>query len=138
MADPSPRATPRLWRGGPADPQATRRARSRRRRIFALQGAIMALAGAIVGMLYWIRPIPAPRLVALWVAGYQARPIPPVPMAEPDLAALGRGEFARSAESPLPSQGRPQIDRTLAGLRALRTADPVVIYLRARAGRVAR
>ena len=74
-------SVPRLWRGTILRPEA-RKASARRRTVFALQAAIMALVGAIVGMLYWIKPIPAPRLVPLLAAAPESHALVPLPMAE--------------------------------------------------------
>src|SRR4051794_39578094 len=89
VSRPNALSVPRLWRN---DDRASRGADAgtrRRRTAFALQAAIMATVGAIVGMFLWISPAPRPRLVAFWVARPPSGRLPSPPMAAPDLANLG-------------------------------------------------
>ena len=74
----------------------------------------MALAGAIVGMLYWLKPIPAPRLVPLVAAATASPALAPLPTAEADLLAVSplgtfslRGKPTAGADRH-PHGGRPR------------------------------
>jgi hypothetical protein len=109
--------------------------RRRRRAIFALQAAIMAMAGAIVGMFYWISLAPRPRLVALWVARHPSGQLP-----SPPLAAFDFGNLAGRWYFPGGGRARPEANLTRQGftreLRALASVDSratLVVYVRANA-----
>jgi hypothetical protein len=123
-------AVPRLWRGGPTVRPEVREANARRRRVFALQAAIMALVGAIVGMLYWIRPIPAPRLVPIWAGRPESRALTPLPMAEADLRAFEGLRSFTLRERAAPGEDRIRLVGDLDELKSIRNV-PVVVYLRA-------
>jgi hypothetical protein len=134
MANTSDDTVPRLWRGGPPERASVRAERTRRRKIFLLQALVMGFAGAIFGMFYWIRPIPQPRLVPLFVASPRARMVPPVPMAEADLDLLTKSAiFSKPTAAYVANQDQTQVERDRAELKALWRRDPVVLYVRAQA-----
>ena len=123
-------AIPRLWRGGPAVRPEVRKANARRRRVFVLQATIMALAGAIVGMLYWIRPIPTPRLIPLLEAGTESKALIPLPMAEADLRGLERAGVFSLHGKPTTAEERIRLVSDLDDLKSIGNI-PIVVYLRA-------
>ncbi|MCA1684845.1 MAG: hypothetical protein LC745_02430, partial [Planctomycetia bacterium] len=128
--EPVKSQVPRLWRGGPTARPEVRKANARRRRVFALQAAIMALAGAIVGMLYWLKPIPAPRLVPLVAAATESRALTPLAMAEADLQGFARlGAFTLRGKATA-AEDRIRLVGDLDDLKAVRNV-PVALYLRA-------
>ncbi len=132
MVDPSSKEIPRFWREDLKQRKEDIQARRRQRGIFLRLALIMAMIGAILAMLTWIRLVAKPRLVAIWVATPQARSIPPTPMGSGDLESLIKGEyFARSREQIRPSQERARIDSNLAQLKDMSRGDPVVVYVRA-------
>lgn len=104
-----------------------------RRVIYGLLAAILALGGAVVGLLNWIRPIPSPFFVPIRVGAYQDRQIPFLPYAGNDAAALGRGYFARTVGLGFPDQEKAVIAATLAGLGERRERDAVVVLVTANA-----
>ncbi len=94
MSDPTLKSVPRLWRRDDSLDRRGGEATRRRRAIFALQAAIMALTGAIMGMLFWITPSPYPRLIPLFVARHVNDRLPAPPFARDDLRNLdGRWYF---------------------------------------------
>ena len=130
MADPAPNAIPSAGREGPPEDLSARRARERRRKVFTLQVLILATAGAIVVMLLWIRPIPRPRFLPLWVARYRAPQVPTVPMAEPDLKLVTERSAEKAADA---LDRRGFSDGLLDRFKALGAVDSVVVYVRANA-----
>lgn len=141
MNDPTSVKIPRLWRQD--DPSARRvDPGSRHRRvIFTLQAAIMALAGAIVGMLSFISPAPRPRLIPLFVARHTTDRLPSPPMARNDLRNLdGRWYFAgllpSARRKPTPASRTGQEFRselTRLSRSPLDRRAAVVVYVRANA-----
>src|SRR3954469_4165789 len=126
---PTPRATP-LWRQGTTAPGSSGRQADRRRWwIFFLLSSILALAGALLGLLGWIRPLPHPYLFPLWVSNYQSRQISFLPWAAQDLHALSRGGyFAQIIEAPFDNQERRTLVEALALLKRRLPTDSVVVY----------
>ncbi len=120
---------PRLWRGAIVRPEA-RKATARRRSVFALQASIMALVGAIVGMLYWIKPIPAPKLVPLLASAPESHALVPLPMADADLRAFARLNTFTHRGKLSPAEDRIRMVTDLDDLKSLPNA-PIVVYLRA-------
>src|SRR5947208_4438750 len=117
------------WRN-PVDPAATAPAASDRAgRRFVVALALLAVAGAIAGMLYWIlRPTPA-RLVTVPVVEYTDLAFPPVPGAERDSDRL-RDCFPEHNEKAFDDQERDRLRAKLASLKAERDR-PLVLHLTA-------
>src|SRR4051812_45833302 len=120
MAGTQPNSVPRLWRGALPERASVLAERARRRKIFLLQMLVMALAGAIFGMFYWIRPIPRSHLVSVTVSAPKNRLIPPDPNAAHDLQMLASGGyFAANRQKPVANQDQDQMVRSLGGLQTL-------------------
>lgn len=132
---PSPSPVSPLWRRNPTASGSTKRQADRRRwRIFVLLASILALAGVLLGLLGWIRPLPRPYLFPVWVSTYQSRQISFLPWAEQDLHALNRGGYiSRIINAPFSNQDRRSIELELGRLGGLLATDSVVIYINARA-----
>src|SRR5271165_4344989 len=131
MSQPTTKKT-RLWRDELQDPLAPPRRRSRGVWIFAVLALMLGLIGVFAGMVFWLRPAPRPLFVPLWVSGYKAVQIPPVPFATQDQQALSNGRFFRNEKSQALSTQQGQ--QILATLRELEDeSQPVVIYLCAQA-----
>src|SRR4051794_28591947 len=106
------------WRN-PVDPAATAPAASDRAgRRFVTALALLAVAGAIAGMLYWILRPPRARPAPVPAAESPALASPPAPGAERDAARL-RDCFPEHNEKAFDDQER---DRLRAKLAALKTA----------------
>jgi hypothetical protein len=135
MSSASSSPIPPVWRQNPtASGSAKRQVDRRRWRIIVLLACILALAGALLGLLGWIRPVPRPYLFPLWVSTYQSHQIPFLPWAEQDLQVLnGGGSIFRVIKAPFGSQDRRTIYRELELLGGLLPTDPVVVYVNARA-----
>ncbi|WP_406695657.1 carboxypeptidase regulatory-like domain-containing protein [Singulisphaera sp. Ch08] len=135
MSSPSSSPISPLWRQNPtASGSAKRQADRRHWRIFVLLASILALAGVLLGLLGWIRPLPRPYLFPLWVSSYQSRKISFLPWAEQDLHALSRGGYiSRIVNSPFDNQDRRTIQQELGRLGELLSTDSVVVYVNARA-----
>src|SRR5439155_435072 len=81
MADPAPPSNLRRWHDESPVPAGPPRPPSRRRQLFVVLAAMLALGAVFVGLLFWLRPRPSPYLVPLWVAEYQSPLLPPPPAA---------------------------------------------------------
>ncbi len=123
-------AVPRLWHGGSAVRPEARKAGRRRRKVFALQAAIMALAGAIVGMLYWLKPIPTPRLLPLISAATESPALVPLPMASADLRGFEGLRSLTHRGKATTSEDRIRLVSDLDDLKTVRGV-PVIVFLRA-------
>ena len=132
---PPPPSIPPLWRQNPTASGSTKRqADWRRWWIFVLLACILALAGALLGLLGWIRPLPHPYLFPVWVSNYQSRQVAFLPWAEQDHSALSQGGYiSRVVNASLGSQDRRTITQEFALLGKLLPADSVVVYVNARA-----
>jgi hypothetical protein len=124
---------PRLWREEIQDPLAlTLPPPYKLRTIILVIAALLALAGLVVGLLFWVRPAPNPHFVPLWVTAYEAPQIPPIPNASQDLQALARGGyFANQPGSALSFRHGQRLLQELEQLTDVH--QPLVVYLSARA-----
>jgi len=131
---PSPPASP-LWRQNPLASRSLKRQSDRRRwLIFLLLASVLAFAGILVGLLSWLRPIPRPVFLPIWVSSYQSRQLHFLPWAEQDFRALTRGGyFSRWLVPPSESQGQRNIRQGLGLLAGLLPTDSLVVYVNARA-----
>jgi len=97
MAESSPGAAP-SWRenagSGGADARPTHAGRGKK--LFLTLAALLAVAGAIVGLLLYLRPAPRPAFVTLWITEYKDPGIPLIPYAEQDRAALSALPWQKS------------------------------------------
>jgi hypothetical protein len=131
----------RAWRqpeGKPASPAGGPGAPGRGKKIFALLAVMLALAGVIVGLIYWIKPRPEPYFLPLFITDYRAAEIPVIPLAQADREALcnsaslgERGYFG--SVSAFTSQERRRLLDELEALKDREPARPVVVYLSAHA-----
>jgi len=123
-----------LWRQTPTASRSTKGQADRRWSIFVLLASILVLAGSLVGLLGWIRPLPRPYLFPVWVSSYQSRQLSFIPWAERDFLALSRGGyFSRIINAPFGSQDRRTIHQELELLGERLPTDSVVVYVNSRA-----
>lgn len=103
-------------------------------RWFVAAAVVLALGGAIVGLLTFVRPPAKPVLLALAVTQYSHPDWPPNPFAEPDAAGF-RERFGVDSASAVQVQERGRILRELNQLaddsRGSAKGRPVVVYLSA-------
>jgi len=130
---PSPPPVPPRWRGESSGRGRTAtRASSRRRQAFAVLAAMLGLVGVLVGLLSWIRPLPRPLFVPLWVGEYRAPRLPSSPAAGADLDALrAGGYFPRVVGEAQGNQDRFTLAENLAALKSSGAAESVVLYVSA-------
>ena len=64
MAAPSASSDPRRWHGQQAAPTKTPRSRGK---LITVAACAMVLAGAIVALVLWIRPLPEPYFIGIWI-----------------------------------------------------------------------
>jgi hypothetical protein len=129
MADSSPTVVSPGWRD-PADTSAAPGARPRSRRgrkLFFLLAALLAIAGAVVGFLLYLRPAPNPVFVGLWITEYKDPDILPIPYGEQDRAALRA--FPWQGNDAFNSQEKERLVRELDRLREKPPATAVAVYL---------
>lgn len=109
---------------------------SRRARIFLSLAVMLALLGAVGGILSWLGPPPNAYFVPLFITEHQSRAIPFVPMAQPDAAGLAKsGLFPRYSPLAASRQEGHALLQELANLKTLEEHDTVVVYLCAHAVR---
>lgn len=103
-------------------------------RWFVAAAVVLALGGAIVGLLTFVRPPAKPVLLALAVTQYSHPDWPPNPFAEPDAAGF-RERFGADSASAVQVQERGRILRELNQIaddsRGTAKGRPVVVYLSA-------
>ncbi|WP_439630158.1 carboxypeptidase regulatory-like domain-containing protein [Gemmata sp.] len=117
MPDPLPAGTPARR---PAAPGARR---------FAAAALTLALAGAAVGVGSWVRPLPAPYFVPLWVTQYRSRAVPDRSETDADRAAVqAAGFFTRLANSDSSQEGL-LLTREIDQLQRLGPNENLVLYL---------
>src|SRR3954454_25309864 len=120
MSNPSrsPSSISPLWRQNPTASGSMKRQADRRHwRIFVLLACILALAGILIGLLGWIRPLTRPYLFPIWVSSYQSQQISFLPWAEQDLHAMSRGDYiSRIINTPFGNQDRRTIQQELGRL----------------------
>jgi hypothetical protein len=108
---------------------------SRRQAVFPVLTVMLAFCGVIVGLLSWLRPLPRPYFVPLWITEYESREIPFLPGTRADRDALCQGNyFVQASASALAGQERQQLIQELTALRTRAASDAVVVYLSGRAG----
>ncbi|MFO0824603.1 MAG: carboxypeptidase-like regulatory domain-containing protein [Gemmataceae bacterium] len=98
----------------------------------------MALAGVVAGVCSWMRPLPSPYFVPLWVTQYRSRAIPDRSETDADQSAVrAAGFFPRLANTDS-SQEALLLMREVEQLQRLSAHDSLVLYLsgfaRTRAG----
>lgn len=114
-----------------SDPRMQRRA-YRRRKIFQILALMLAVSGVIVGMLFWVSPIPRPYLSSLWITQYENRLLPVFHGGEQDrLAILGSRFFPGRVESAFTYQEKRALLADIAAIEMLTEHDPLVVYLSA-------
>ncbi len=116
----APRRAPR-WGGG-------RGAR------FLVLAALLAVGGALAGLLTWVRPVPNPAFVFLASTTFTASPIPSLPQVEGDRAGLKGGQYFARFQSPAPLDGG-HWQQAMASWKNHPARDPLVVYVAGRAGR---
>ena len=130
MADSTPTVVSPGWRD-PADTSGAPGGRpprtGRRRKLFFLLAALLAIAGAVVGFLLYLRPAPNPVFVGLWMTEYKDPDILPIPYGEQDRAALRA--FPWQGNDAFNSQEKERLVRELDRLREKPPATAVAVYL---------
>src|SRR5439155_5884243 len=126
---------PRGWRGAQASGTPTSGAShqptgstNRGKQIFGVVAVMPALAGAVLGILYLIRPAPRPYFVPLFIPEYTQKQIPVNFQAEADRRALVEGNYFEN-KSTFGSQEKDSFVGALADLKSRPTSDAVVLYL---------
>ncbi len=125
----APRPGPAGWRSGertaPADS-------GRGVRRFVALAALLATAGAVVGVLFWIRPSDPPVLLTIPISEYKDPAWPPNPWAEEDSDAL-QDAFPDLAgrEKAYGSQELSLLQSKLQSLRNVKAGQPVILHLSA-------
>jgi hypothetical protein len=100
---------------------------------------MLALAAGFVGLLFWIKPLPNPAFVPLWVTHYRSAHVPPLAQARRDRLALRRAKFfPRWTEEASAGGERHALVRDLLALDRIGQRDSVVVYLVAHAIRSAK
>lgn len=113
----------------------TRLSRLRQRKIHVILALMLALAGVCAGLLTWLRPVPPPFFVPLWITEYESRLLPVEEQAVPDRTALCTGGyFSRIDENAFASQEGNLLKQDLDALGTRTNAAAVAIYLCAFAG----
>src|SRR5947209_424894 len=137
MADPAPPKPPRPWREPPPPKLEPGRLRPGvRRAIFILVLLMLALGAGFVGLLFWIKPLPNPEFVPLWVTQYRSGHLAPPAQAARDQLALHRANFfPRWTEQTAAGGERHALVRDLLALDRVGARESVVVYLSARAAR---
>jgi hypothetical protein len=126
---------PRGWRdasaGGTPESSASSRPKgssNKGKQIFTVLAVMLALAGAVVGILYLIRPTPRPYFVPIFITEYTKRQIPVNFQAESDRKALVEGNYFEHM-STFGSQERNQLMQELAKLHERSPSDAVILYV---------
>jgi hypothetical protein len=126
---------PRGWRGAqtggaPASGASYQPAKStgRGKQIFGVLAVMVALAGAVAGIVYWLRPAPRPYFVPLFIPEYTQKQVPVNFQAETDRRALEEGNYFEH-QSTFGSQERDSFMGQLAGLKSRPSSDAVVLYV---------
>src|SRR5207244_565995 len=88
MGDASNPHGPQRWRARTDGPVPGRAEPRSGRPILTVLACMFLLAGAIAGLLYWLRKPPKPHFVAVWVDQYTDRHIPPNGWSTQDRQAL--------------------------------------------------
>ncbi len=107
--------------------RGVRRTRSLRR--FALAAFTVALVGVVAGIASWLRPLPKPYFVPLWVTQYRSLAIPDRSEADQDRSLVRKaGLFSRFANANSSQEGT-LLTRELEQLQRLEPGDKLVLYL---------
>jgi hypothetical protein len=110
-----------------------------RRAIYILVLLMLALGAGFVGLLFWIKPLPNPEFIPLWVTQYRSGHIPLPAQTARDRLALHRGNYFPRWTEEAPAGGeRHALVRDLLALDRIGSRDSVVVYLSARATRDAK
>ena len=131
MSNPSSTDIPRFWREDSKERMEEIQARRRVRTILVRLALGLALIGAMLAMLTWIRPATKPALVALWVAASQAPALPPTGMAAGDLKLLEQDESFRSPREAIVPTRVERFDSQLSELKEMSRVQSLVVYVRA-------
>ncbi len=127
----SPKPQDRRWRPGQQQPPAKGRPRSaKRRQITAAAVVMLALAGAVIALLFLIRPAQTPYFLTIPITEYKARQYPPNPLARQDSNALERHFLQDRRNNAFQSQERHEVLKELQNLQTRKEAA-VVVHLRA-------
>jgi hypothetical protein len=125
---------PRGWRGAQpsgtpasATSHQTSASSGKRKQIFTVLAVMLALAGAVVGIVYSLGPAPKPYFVPLFITEYSA-PVPVNFMAEPDRLALVEGNYFEHM-STFGSQQRNKMLEELDKLSELKPSESLVLYV---------
>ncbi|MFO0947238.1 MAG: hypothetical protein U1D30_15055, partial [Planctomycetota bacterium] len=122
------------WHGGTrlqrfTDPRMQRRA-YRRRKIFQILALMLAVCGVIVGMLFWVSPIPRPYLSSIWITQYENRLFPVFHGGENDRRAIQNEQFFPGRlESAYTYQEKAPLLADIEAIESLTDRDPLVVYL---------
>jgi hypothetical protein len=128
MADSTPTVVSPGWHDPNAGGAAVTKPRpSRGLRLFLTLAALLAVAGAVVGFLLYLRASPNPVFIGLWITEYKDPDIPPSPYGEQDRAALRA--FPWQGNDAFNSQEKERVVRELDRLREKPPATAVAVYL---------
>jgi hypothetical protein len=128
MTESSPPTGTHGWRGGAARKTPGGRDPARKRKILILGGVMLAIAGAVVALLFYLRSEPQP-VFASFVIDQYSPPIPTPPFADADRKAV---EFTDKKIDTFTSQQRGLLVKELRNLGERATSgQPLVVYLRA-------
>lgn len=117
----------RVWQREPATVTAPRQ---RRRIVFPLLLGILALLGAVVGLLGLLSPVPRPFFVPLDVVNYRSLLMPIPNQGYADRQSMRReNHFPRTLADAYASQDRIFLVKDLGALEGLSAKDTVVVYL---------
>jgi hypothetical protein len=97
---------------------------------FRLLVFFLLLTSLLVGLGYWVRPLPHPFFVPLWIARYADTALPTPAWTGQDRDALIQGNyFKHVAATTTSEQAQSDIRQTLSTLQARSTSESIVVYL---------
>ncbi|QDU62431.1 hypothetical protein Pan216_32980 [Planctomycetes bacterium Pan216] len=105
---------------------------ARKRRIFGLLATSAVLIGMMAGMLYWLRPVPRPHFIPLWVTHYDSPLLPDNPFGQLDRDAIQQGMFfPETSDVEFESESAFAFRRKLTDLSQIDAMAGVVVYVSA-------
>ncbi|MGE3809724.1 MAG: hypothetical protein AB7K24_34085, partial [Gemmataceae bacterium] len=121
-----------VYRDQEVEKYATRKVRTRGRRIYTIIALMLGLAGIFAGMITWVQPVVPPYFVPLFITEYESPLLPVNAEGDPDRQALTANDyFPRIDQNSFSSQERHLFLQDLAGLRQRDPDDSVLVYLSA-------
>lgn len=126
---PKPPSPAQRWRGGQRAAGSGRGTSSRGRQLFVLVAVLLALGGAALAWLLFVRGLPAPYVLSLPIREYTARQLPANAFAVQDSDVLLQ-HFPGDHKKAYDSQTLDRIRKELSALRS-KADTPVVVHLTA-------